>query len=574
MKRNYFCTLFVLFVCCVLSFVNTACNSISIDDIEYAPATEAEAPARFVPYDRIFVQVPDSMCCVVLSGNKKIAVCNKSGYVIVPKVKQTRAEANEYTIVKVAISNENNVASTNTLDMVVAFEDTKTGDHDYNDLIFQAKVDIVNKSDGTSESTVEFTPIAFGASKTISLGVILTDDENKVLLDKIIYTNCRQELFNGDEGFINTSNTRKVYSPKTATLETDAHGTVVGISWYIVVAGEKLFAANKFQACLDADEKPQGLVLVDIQDDIYTFNDNGTDYSCGHNFWKYPIESVDVSTVYPGFDKTFLSGGDFKVLSTPVENSRYFESVMDEELAVNNDDCLYTIYHKGSSESESEYMTPGAVQLWANGPYWATCNIGAKNIADHGMYFSWASIEGLDDIEEITPTKENPSYDGKLRNGASFHDRLYYTNSDAGKVDIENISGNVLYDAARANWGGDWRMPTYQEYCDLVANTNYQWTEDYEGTGIPGGVFTSKTDPTKSIFLPTGGSIRYDSRSWSKKYVYIWLATVPTDPKQQPNNNYGLKYFNAWSISLQKESKPGQNGYQRSAGMNIRPVRD
>lgn len=36
------------------------------------------------------------------------------------------------------------------------------------------------------------------------------------------------------------------------------------------------------------------------------------------------------------------------------------------------------------------------VQLWENGPYWATTNIGAENPTDFGYYFWWGDTVGYE----------------------------------------------------------------------------------------------------------------------------------------------------------------------------------
>ena len=68
---------------------------------------------------------------------------------------------------------------------------------------------------------------------------------------------------------------------------------------------------------------------------------------------------------------------------------------------------------------------------------WATCNVGATSPEDYGHYFAWG---------ERCPKEE-------------------YTreNSLTYRKDMSDIAGNPQYDAATANWGGNWRMPTKNE---------------------------------------------------------------------------------------------------------------
>ena len=39
-------------------------------------------------------------------------------------------------------------------------------------------------------------------------------------------------------------------------------------------------------------------------------------------------------------------------------------------------------------------IEPSGVQLWANGPYWAECNVGASKPEEYGYYFWWGDTVG------------------------------------------------------------------------------------------------------------------------------------------------------------------------------------
>ena len=118
----------------------------------------------------------------------------------------------------------------------------------------------------------------------------------------------------------------------------------------------------------------------------------------------------------------------------------------------------------------------------SSGLKWATCNIGASSPEEYGNYFAWGET-----TVKAEYTDEN-----------SLH-------MDKNMDDIE-ISGNVEYDAATANWGGDWRMPKYTEFEELVEECTWIWTaqngvEGYRVTGPNGN----------SIFLPAAGFRYYNS---------------------------------------------------------------
>jgi hypothetical protein len=103
---------------------------------------------------------------------------------------------------------------------------------------------------------------------------------------------------------------------------------------------------------------------------------------------------------------------------------------------------------------------------------WASCNIGATNPEDYGMYFAW----GETNSKQYYSTG-NYSYD-------------------------ENVTIlNALNDAASMKLGGAWRMPTVIEQDELREKCTWTWTTH---NGVKGYRVTSKENGN-SIFLPAAG---------------------------------------------------------------------
>lgn len=82
---------------------------------------------------------------------------------------------------------------------------------------------------------------------------------------------------------------------------------------------------------------------------------------------------------------------------------------------------------------------------------WATCNIGANNPEEYGGYYAWGE----------TKTKELYTDENSVTYGKHIGD----------------ISGNAKYDAATANWGGSWRIPTYEEVNEIMYMCTWEWTD-------------------------------------------------------------------------------------------------
>ena len=110
-----------------------------------------------------------------------------------------------------------------------------------------------------------------------------------------------------------------------------------------------------------------------------------------------------------------------------------------------------------------------------SGTKWACCNVGASAPEQSGDYFRWG---------ETKPFREGD-------NEATYP----YLGVDIGK----NIAG-TKYDAATANWGRPWRMPTEGQMKELLSNCKYKWTTQ---NGVKGGKVTGPNG--NAIFLPAAG---------------------------------------------------------------------
>lgn len=161
---------------------------------------------------------------------------------------------------------------------------------------------------------------------------------------------------------------------------------------------------------------------------------------------------------------------------------------------------------------------------------WATCNLGASSPSEHGNYYAWG---------ETTPK-------------SSYTDSNSKTN---GKC-LTSIKADPQYDAARANWGGGWRLPTIWEFRELMEKCVWKITN-------LGCVVTSKING-KSIFLPAAGwywdtsiECKYDSgKYWS------------SDGSIFNNNAYALTFSYVGNYFELDDLR------YRSMGYSIRPVLD
>ncbi|MCD8305979.1 MAG: DUF1566 domain-containing protein [Prevotella sp.] len=160
---------------------------------------------------------------------------------------------------------------------------------------------------------------------------------------------------------------------------------------------------------------------------------------------------------------------------------------------------------------------------------WATCNVGASSPEGYGNYYAWGE------------TSTKPSYDKD--------------NSRTYKVSMGSIAGNSSNDAARANWGGTWRLPTASEIDELKDKCKWRWTTmgghaGHEITGPNGN----------SIFLPAAGGRCGTSLFAAGEGGVCWSAT-PADGNTGSacSLDFGCGNFNVlW--------------YSRYFGLTVRPV--
>jgi hypothetical protein len=159
------------------------------------------------------------------------------------------------------------------------------------------------------------------------------------------------------------------------------------------------------------------------------------------------------------------------------------------------------------------------------GVKWATKNVGALTVTDYGQYFQWGDTQGFT-ADQVSGNCHSKTFDWvnyKYGNGTSSPGATGMTkyNSTDGKTVLD-----LSDDAARANMGGLWRMPTTDEYVALGAAVNTAWTADYQGSGVAGMICTDKTDSSKVLFFPAAGRCFNGSVSYVGSLGYYWSSSL------------------------------------------------
>ncbi|MBR5030332.1 MAG: hypothetical protein IKX63_04420 [Muribaculaceae bacterium] len=183
-----------------------------------------------------------------------------------------------------------------------------------------------------------------------------------------------------------------------------------------------------------------------------------------------------------------------------------------------------------------------------SGTLWATTNIGATNPEDFGDYFAWGETQPKDVYDWSTYMWCNGSNFAltKYNNDSSHGNNGFVDN----KTELEPED-----DAATANWGSEWRMPSLEQIQELLNNCTTQWTAI---NGVNGRLLTS-TINGETLFIPANGYL--DGSTFNGGWGNYWSRTLDTSFSPQAYYlNFGSGLVRTYSLG-------------RHQGFSVRAVR-
>ncbi len=180
-----------------------------------------------------------------------------------------------------------------------------------------------------------------------------------------------------------------------------------------------------------------------------------------------------------------------------------------------------------------------------SGTLWATCNVGANKSDEYGDYFAWGETIPKDTYSWSTYKYCNGSYNTLTK---------YCNNCEFGNDGFTDALTTLETsdDAATANWGACWRMPTIEEMNELYNGCTHEWTTQ---NGVSGEKFTGPNG--NSIFLPAAGS-RCEGN----------LCFEGSSGQYCSSSFYTGYPSNAWNLN----SGLGKYHDSRCMGLSVRPV--
>ena len=196
----------------------------------------------------------------------------------------------------------------------------------------------------------------------------------------------------------------------------------------------------------------------------------------------------------------------------------------------------------------------GNGHTWVNlglpsGIRWASCNVGANAPEDYGDYYGWGETTTKEDYSWATYKHANGAYNKltKYCTSAGFGDNGF--TDDKTTIEPED-------DAATANWGEEWHIPTYAEWKELRTQCTWTWTTQ---NGVNGYQVTSTTNGN-SIFLPAAGYRYGTGLDLADSYGLYWSSSLSTDG---PSGAWYLRFASDF------QRRYGSNRY---SGFSVRPV--
>ena len=172
----------------------------------------------------------------------------------------------------------------------------------------------------------------------------------------------------------------------------------------------------------------------------------------------------------------------------------------------------------------------------SSGLLWATYNVGATSTSEGGNFYTWGNTE--------TSSSYSSTY-----------------SPTSGVTIAGSISGNEEYDTATYNWGSPWKMPTVDDWTEMLDGCSWTHLTTYGSySGMVSIGVSTKNDNT--IVLPYGGYKKNTAAATSTSYGYYWTS----EPRSSTNTTQAFyANFNGGTPTLTSYN-------YRYYGYFVRPV--
>lgn len=200
-----------------------------------------------------------------------------------------------------------------------------------------------------------------------------------------------------------------------------------------------------------------------------------------------------------------------------------------------------------------------------SGLKWANMNVGASTPTDYGSYYPWGEVIGCNvhNGQRIRTGWGTYNYGTDHSLTKYCWDSSYGYNGFTDELTTLDLSD----DAAYVNMGDTWRMPTKDEFAELLENTTKTFTSNYMNTGTAGLILTSTVPgyTDKSIFFPTPGW--YHELAFNAQEIRGLYYSSSLDTRADGNPS------NAWYFNFYTDTQSfGTYAHQRMHACSVRAV--
>lgn len=171
---------------------------------------------------------------------------------------------------------------------------------------------------------------------------------------------------------------------------------------------------------------------------------------------------------------------------------------------------------------------------------WAAWNVGATRPEEYGNYYYWGDLKAWD--------------------GDAFYYYPYYDEEKQEYIFIGDDISGTQYDAARAEWGGSWRMPTLAEFNELIEKCKWRRVV-YNGIAGQQAIGPNGN----SIFFPAAGYAQGEYLNSQALDGYYWTSTL------YETKSY---FYYVYGVIFSSDSGGRTFRYGRNYYFSIRPVSD
>ena len=290
--------------------------------------------------------------------------------------------------------------------------------------------------------------------------------------------------------------------------------------------------AGRVQITLGTDGKP-ACSVVGGENTITLTPNSGDTFAKNTNYYIVMLPTV----LSNGFTMTFETASQIGTFNYTTKSVEIKRSIFGKKANIDT-----------YADFSSKEACPDAVDLGLS-VKWASFNLGASSPSESGYYYRWGEVEN----------RKSGKY--SFDNGFYLGLTKYCTNSNYSSFGAIQDNLNRLLpedDAASVMLGDNWRMPTKDEWYELM-KCEWRWTTNYSGTYVNGFLVIGKNG--NSIFIPASGYYKYSDIYDSGSRGYYWTSDLFTDPYMA----YRADFY---------DGQHGTTGFERTNFLPVRAVYD